>query len=647
MIDQNSQFFAILTNIGIAKQANADALGIPWLITHMGVGDANGTDPIPSPTQTKLINERRRAPLNQLKVDPANSAVIVAEQVIPENVGGWWIREIGLYDSDGDMIAIANCAPSFKPLLNQGSGRTQVVRMNMIVSNSSNVELKIDPSVVLATRAYVDSKVVEELSKLDSKQSVRAATTANIALTGLQSLDTIPLTAGDRVLVKNQTAAKDNGLYVVAAGAWSRAPDADTSAKVTSALLVSVEQGDAQADTRWQLITDGAIVLGTTALTFQNITQGLAPINSPAFTGNPTAPTAPAGDNDTSVANTSFVQTAVNGTVSVNVAGSGNINLTAVQAGTARINLTGALIGHKTVTVPNIVGRYQITNSTTGNFTVTVKTAAGTGQIVTQVTSTLLYCDGVNVFQQQSDFLSPVLRGTPTAPEIPRFDTSDRIVTAKALQARGNQYSGFTSFQGAQAGTIAHVGGVVHCSGATSNSYSLPNSTTNKIPPGAVIRVQNWGVLNAALAVQGTDKMQENIDGSWTNTARYIPPDSYVDCTYIGTNYWLLTGTGVVGKTRVFGASFGINGYQKLPSGLIIQWITASFSGPAKSIPYNLPIAFPSQHFGCHVSLTDSAIYDSTGAPHTAGMVNGLGSVLLQSNYTASQSSVRVLSFGI
>lgn len=647
MIDQNSQFFAILTNIGIAKQANADALGIPWLITHMGVGDANGTDPIPAATQTKLINERRRAPLNQLKVDPANAAVIVAEQVIPENVGGWWIREISLYDSDGDMIAVANCAPSFKPLLNQGSGRTQVVRMNMIVSNSSNVELKIDPSVVLATRAYVDSKVVEELSKLDSKQSVRAATTANVALTGLPTLDTIPLIAGDRVLVKNQTAAKDNGLYVAAAGAWTRAPDADTSAKVTPALLVSVEQGDAQADTRWQLITDSAIVLGTTALTFQNITQGLAPINSPAFTGNPTAPTAPAGDNDTSVANTSFVRTAVNGTVSVNVAGSGNINLTAVQAGTATINLTGVLTGHKTVTVPNVVGRYQITNSTTGNFTVTVKTAAGTGQIVTQVTSTLLYCDGVNVFQQQSDFISPVLRGTPTAPEIPRFDTSDRIVTAKALQVRGHQYANFTQFSGALVGILAHVGGVVHSAGTSGNSYTLPNSVTNKLLPGAVIRVQNWGVVALALGIQGTDKMQENIDGSWTNTARYIPPDSYVDCMYIGTNYWLLTGTGVMGKTRIYGASLLGNGYQKLPSGLIMQWMTAQFSVPAKAVQFNLPIAFPTQHFGCVVSMTDSAIYENSGTPFVAGMPNGMGAVLLQSNYTASQSALRVLAFGI
>lgn len=156
MIDANSQFFAILTKVGEAKQANADALGIPWLLTHMGVGDANGTDPVPDRLQTKLINEWRRRPLNQLKIDPANEAVIIAEQIIPADEGGKWIREIGLYDADGDLVAVANCAPSFKPVLSQGSGRTQVVRMNFIVTNSGVITLKIDPAVVLATREYVD-----------------------------------------------------------------------------------------------------------------------------------------------------------------------------------------------------------------------------------------------------------------------------------------------------------------------------------------------------------------------------------------------------------------------------------------------------------------------------------------------------------
>ena len=190
MTDANSQFFAILTKVGMAKQANADALGVAWTFAQMGVGDANGTDPVPNVTQTQLINERRRRPLNQVRVDPNNAAVIIAEQIIPADEGGWWIREIGLYDADGDLVAVANCAPSFKPVLSQGSGRTQVVRMNFIVASTGNITLKIDPAVVLATREYVDTRIIEELNKLDSKQSVRVATTANIVLATMKFIRT-------------------------------------------------------------------------------------------------------------------------------------------------------------------------------------------------------------------------------------------------------------------------------------------------------------------------------------------------------------------------------------------------------------------------------------------------------------------------
>ena len=333
MIDANSQFFAILTKVGEAKQANADALGIPWLLTHMGVGDANPNgladppNPVPSVSQTKLINEWRRKPLNQLKIDPVNPAVIIAEQIIPADEGGKWIREIGIYDADGDLVAVANCAPSFKPLLSQGSGRTQIVRMNFIVTSAGNIQLKIDPSVVLATREYVDTKILEELYKLDSKQSVRVATTANIALSGLQSIDGVALAVGDRVLVKNQNTAKENGIWVAAVAGWSRAVDADSSTEVTSALLVSVEQGATLADTLWQLITDGAIVLGTTALTFQNITQGFAPINSPALI-NPTTNTPPQFDSSLKIATTEFVQRAA-GNYSGAAIASSNQSLTA------------------------------------------------------------------------------------------------------------------------------------------------------------------------------------------------------------------------------------------------------------------------------------------------------------------------------
>lgn len=156
-----TKYFALLTNQGAAKLANAAALGTKLQITQMGVGDGGGALPTPTGTQTALIGEKRRASLNALSVDAANSSQIIAEQIIPENEGGFWIREIGLYDSENTLIAVANCPETYKPLLAEGSGRTQTVRMILIINSTDAVTLKIDPSVVLATRQYVDSAVIE------------------------------------------------------------------------------------------------------------------------------------------------------------------------------------------------------------------------------------------------------------------------------------------------------------------------------------------------------------------------------------------------------------------------------------------------------------------------------------------------------
>ncbi len=155
------KYYAILTNQGAARLANATMLGSKLNLTQMAVGDANGVLPTPDPAQTKLINQKRIALLNLLSVDPNNQSQIIAEQIIPENEGGFWIREIGLYDDEGVLIAVANCPETYKPQLQEGSGRTQTIRMILVVTNTEAITLKIDPSVVLATRKYVDDKISE------------------------------------------------------------------------------------------------------------------------------------------------------------------------------------------------------------------------------------------------------------------------------------------------------------------------------------------------------------------------------------------------------------------------------------------------------------------------------------------------------
>lgn len=319
-----ADYYTLLTNAGIAYETACKAAGAPIKLTQMSVGDGNGAVYNPAATATALKREVWRGPLNALFQDGSNPSWLLAEVTIPPEVGGWYVREAGLWTDTGILYAIVKYPESFKPVLaSSGSGKEFYIRSIFETSNASEVTLLIDDTVVKATREWVTGYVAAELAKLDRKQSVRVATTANIVLSAAQNVDGVAVVAGDRVLVKAQTSAKENGIYVVANGAWVRAKDADESVEVTSGLIVSVEQGTALADTIWQLVTDGAIVLGTTALTFQNITQGFAPLNSPALV-NPTANTPPQFDSSVKVPTTEFVQRALG-----NFSGQTNINTAA------------------------------------------------------------------------------------------------------------------------------------------------------------------------------------------------------------------------------------------------------------------------------------------------------------------------------
>ncbi|MGR6282869.1 tail fiber protein [Escherichia coli] len=189
------KYYAILTNQGAARLANATMLGSKLNLTRMAVGDANGVLPTPDPAQTKLINQKRIAPLNLLSVDPNNQSQIIAEQIIPESEGGFWIREIGLYDDKGVLIAVANCPETYKPQLQEGSGRTQTIRMILVVTNTEAITLKIDPSVVLATRKYVDDKISEhEQSRRHPDASLTAKGFVQLSSTTNSTSETLAAT---------------------------------------------------------------------------------------------------------------------------------------------------------------------------------------------------------------------------------------------------------------------------------------------------------------------------------------------------------------------------------------------------------------------------------------------------------------------
>ena len=592
MVDQTSQFYAILTNVGAAKQANADALGVPWTFTHMAVGDGNPTGlenpphPMPVATQTALLNEWRRAPLNQLKVDPNNAAVIIAEQIIPADEGGKWIREIALFDAAGDMVAVANCPPTFKPLLSQGSGRTQVVRLNLIVSSSSNVQLKIDPSVVLATREWV----TEELAKQDFKHSVLAATTGPVTLSGLQTVDGVALTAGARVLVKDQAAAKDNGLYqVVAGGAWTRSADADASAKVTPDMLVLVERGTVNADSAWQLVTDAPITLGVTALTYEmafgrtgvaagtyrsvtvdaygRVTAASNPttvagygltdvytrtqvdtalalkanLASPTFTGAVSVPTPATGNNSTLAANTAFVQATIAALVA------------SAPGALDTLNELAAALGNDP------------------NFATTV----------------------TNALSLKAPLASPLFTGDPKAPTPALLDYDTSLATTAFVKNSGLALSRFNAYTVSTTLAPTVVGSAVEFYGtAAGQTLTLPLSSD--VRTADAILLFNWGPVPVTIARQGADQIGYGAAAGMTSMVMQ-PGDNMI--LIAGSNLWFIVGgTAANQYSGGFASTLGATGYQKLPSGLIRQWgVSAVADAASPSVDVIFPLAFPNR----------------------------------------------------
>lgn len=287
------KYYAILTNQGAARLANATMLGSKLNLTQMAVGDANGVLPTPDPAQTKLINQKRIAPLNLLSVDPNNQSQIIAEQIIPENEGGFWIREIGLYDDEGVLIAVANCPETYKPQLQEGSGRTQTIRMILVVTNTEAITLKIDPSVVLATRKYVDDEVLElRLYVDDQMRNHIAAQDPHTQYAQKHN----PTFTGEP---KAPTPAAGNNTTRIA-----------TTAFVQAAITALINGAPATLDTLKEI----AAAINNDpkfSTTINNALALKAPLSSPALTGTPTAPTAAQSVNNTQIATTAFVKSAI------------------------------------------------------------------------------------------------------------------------------------------------------------------------------------------------------------------------------------------------------------------------------------------------------------------------------------------------
>ncbi|EFG1605764.1 phage tail protein [Escherichia coli] len=286
----STKFRTVITTAGAAKLAAATAPGGRKVnITTMAVGDGGGKLPVPDAGQTGLIHEVWRHALNKISQDKRNSNYIIAELVIPPEVGGFWMRELGLYDDAGTLIAVANMAESYKPALAEGSGRSQTCRMVIIVSSVASVALTIDTTTVMATQDYVDDKIAEH-------EQSRRHPDASLTAKGFTQLSSATNSTSE-TLAATPKAVK--AAYDLANGKYT-AQDATTARK-----------GLVQLSSATNSTSETLAATPKAVKTVMDETNKKAPLNSPALTGTPTTPTARQGTNNTQIANTAFVMAAI------------------------------------------------------------------------------------------------------------------------------------------------------------------------------------------------------------------------------------------------------------------------------------------------------------------------------------------------
>ncbi|HBE7614914.1 TPA: phage tail protein [Escherichia coli] len=284
------KFKTIITDTGAKKLAQAAAPdGNPVRLTHMAVGDGGGTLPTPDSKQTRLVHEVWRHTVNRVILDATHQNRIIAELVIPPETGGFWIREIGVFDEHGDLIAVGNTAESYKPAVAEGSGRAQTFRTILTVSSTATVALTVDNTMVMATVDYVNDKLKEH-------EQSRRHPDASLTAKGF-----VQLSSATNSVSETQAATPKavKAAYDLANGKYT-AQDATTAQK-----------GIVQLSSATNSTSETLAATSKAVKAVMDETNKKAPLNSPALTGTPTTPTARQGTNNTQIASTAFVMAAI------------------------------------------------------------------------------------------------------------------------------------------------------------------------------------------------------------------------------------------------------------------------------------------------------------------------------------------------
>ncbi|ELO7511474.1 phage tail protein [Escherichia coli] len=284
------KFKTVITDTGAKKLAQAAAPdGKPVRLTHMAVGDGGGTLPTPDSKQTRLVHEVWRHTVNRVFLDATHQNRIIAELVIPPETGGFWIREIGVFDEHGDLIVVGNTAESYKPAVAEGSGRAQTFRTILTVSSTATVALTVDNTMVMATVDYVNDKLKEH-------EQSRRHPDASLTAKGFVQLSSATNSTSE-ALAATPKAVKT--AYDLANGKYT-AQDATTARK-----------GIVQLSSATNSTSETLAATPKAVKAVMDETNKKAPLNSPALTGTPTTPTARQGTNNTQIASTAFVMAAI------------------------------------------------------------------------------------------------------------------------------------------------------------------------------------------------------------------------------------------------------------------------------------------------------------------------------------------------
>ncbi|HCB3324474.1 TPA: phage tail protein [Escherichia coli] len=328
------KFKTVITDTGAKKLAQAAAPdGKLVRLTHMAVGDGGGTLPTPDSKQTRLVHEVWRHTVNRVILDATHQNRIIAELVIPPETGGFWIREIGVFDEHGDLIAVGNTAESYKPAVAEGSGRAQTFRTILTVSSTATVALTVDNTMVMATVDYVDDKLKEheqsrrhpdasltakgfvQLSSATNSVSETQAATPK-AVKAAYDLANGKYTAQDATtarkgLVQLSSATNSTSETQAATPKAVKAAYDLANAKYTAQDATTAQKGIVQLSSATNSTSETLAATSKAVKAVMDETNKKAPLNSPALTGTPTTPTARQGTNNTQIASTAFVMAAI------------------------------------------------------------------------------------------------------------------------------------------------------------------------------------------------------------------------------------------------------------------------------------------------------------------------------------------------